>query len=336
MNKTLVSIIIPSYNSKDFLKEAVSSALNQSYKPIEIIVVDDGSTDGTKDLFPEFERCGVLCFRIDNGGASNARNHGLEKANGVYIQFLDADDILLPSKIETQLAFMEEQQADLCYVPWLDFKKVPGDLNHKSFKFKHLNHSTPRTGKELMISYGMDNWYIPTLAWLVRKDMIEKAGYWNPAKCPNDDGEYFSRVLFWSKKVICVNKPLAYYRLIAGDSLSKLNSVAKIEASYKSFKQIEALLRTCNDERLLSYPKRLNYMQYKLTKKTYPVLSKRAAHNFDRIQAPSFLSKKVYYWRFINLFGLYNGTKLYKLLQPLWGLVKRKQTSKLTDNKDYV
>lgn len=323
MGLPLVSVIIPSYNSKVYLKDAVTCAVNQNYEPIEIIVIDDGSTDGTSDLFSEFENQNVRCFRIENGGASNARNYGLEKASGDYIQFLDADDIIADSKIEKQLDLMQLNNADICYSPWIDFKETTNDGLHTQFRFSDLDHALKRSGKELMISYGMDNWFIPTLAWLVKKELIEKAGYWNPAKCPNDDGEYFSRVLFWAKQAVCYNEILAFYRLTPNDSLSKLNSSSKITASYKSFLQIEALLSTCNDANLLSYPKRLNYMQYKLTKKKYPKLAKRAAHKFDRIQAPSFLSKKRYYWTFINWFGLYHGTKLYKLLQPIWRVLLR-------------
>lgn len=332
MNKPLVSIIIPTYNSKSYLDDAVNSAINQSYKPIEIIIIDDGSTDGTRELFPEFERKGVKCHCIENGGASNARNYGLRKSTGDYTQFLDADDILAPSKIEKQLALMDVQQADLCYTPWVNFKNDIFDTQ-KQFKFSHLDHSLNRSGKELLISFGMDNWFILTVSWLVKRELIEKAGYWNPAKCPNDDGEYFSRVLFWAKRVVCSETVLAYYRLTSNDSLGKLNSALKVDASYKSFLLIEALLLTCNDTRLLSYPKRLNYMQYKLTIKKYPKLAKRAANNFDRIKAPSFLSKKVYYWKFINWFGLYHGTKIYKVLQPIWGLLKENQASKLKDSK---
>ncbi|MEM5564593.1 glycosyltransferase family 2 protein [Psychroserpens sp. AS72] len=323
MKQPLVSVIIPSYNSKAYLKDAVASALNQSYKPIEVIVVDDGSTDDTRDLFPDFEAKGVSCFYIKNGGASNARNFGLEKSSGDYIQFLDADDIIAPYKIEKQLAMMQKANADLSYVPWLYFEETINESIKTQFRFSHIDHSKIRTGKELMISYGMENWFILTVSWLVKKELIEKAGYWNPAKCPNDDGEYFSRVLFWAKKVICSNEVLAYYRKTPSDSLSKLNSEPKIEASYKSFLQIESLLLTCLDNRLMSYPKRMFYMQYKLVKNNYPDLAKRAAHNFDRIKAPSFLGNKPYYWKFINLFGLYNGTKLYKFLQPIWRLLKR-------------
>jgi glycosyltransferase involved in cell wall biosynthesis len=327
MGLPLVSVIIPSYNSKVYLKDAVTCAVNQNYEPIEIIVIDDGSTDGTSDLFSEFENQNVRCFRIENGGASNARNYGLEKASGDYIQFLDADDIIADSKIEKQVQLMQLNDTDISYTPWIYFKESPSDGYQTQFKFMHINHSIMRTGKELMISYGMDNWFIPTVAWLVKRDLIEKAGYWNPVKCPNDDGEYFSRILFWTKKVVCCNENLAYYRLTSSDSLSKLNSSIKIDASYNSFRQIMALLLTCSDNRLMSYPKRFYFMQYKLTKKRYPKLAKRAAKNFDRIQAPSFLSKKRYYWKFISWFGLYNGTKLYQRLQPLWALLIRNKAS---------
>ena len=321
MRQPVVSIIIPSYNSKAFLQEAVTSALNQTYPFVEIIVIDDGSTDATTDLFPEFQKQGVSCYTIANGGASNARNKGLEKAKGEYIQFLDADDILAPTKIEKQLALLERQDADLCYTPWVNFEHDICDAQAQ-FRFSYLNHSKERSGKELMISYGMDDWFILPIAWLVRKDLIIKAGYWNLEITNNDDGEYFSRILFWANKVVCCNEILAYYRLTP-DGLSILNSASKIDASYNSFLQIEALLLTCKDVRLLSYPKRLNYMQYKLTKKNYPQLAKRAAKNFDRIQAPSFLSKKRYYWWFIHSFGLYYGTKIYTFLQPVWRLILR-------------
>src|SRR5690606_2142440 len=192
------------------------------------------------------------------------------------------------------------------------------------FRFSRLNHNLNRNGKDILISFGMDNWFILTVSWLVKRELIAKAGFWNPAKCPNDDGEYFSRILFWSEKVVCCDEILAFYRKTSNDSLSKLNSPTKIEASYHSFHQIEALLRTCDDPVLLSYPKRLYYMQYKLTKKKFPNLAKRAAKHFDKIDAPSFLSKKVYYWKFIHWFGLYYGTLFYKMLQPFWKPIHRK------------
>jgi glycosyltransferase involved in cell wall biosynthesis len=321
MRQPLVSIIIPSYNSRAFLEYAVSSALNQSYEPIEVIVVDDGSNDNTIALFPEFESKGVRCYQIKNGGVCHARNYGLSKCQGAYVQFLDADDILHESKISKQLAIMQRLQADVCYTPWLNFKKDIKNSQTK-FKFSHLDHNLKRSGKELMISFGLQNWYVPTLSWLVERSLIDKAGPWDIDIINNNDGEYFSRVLFRAEQVVCCNEHLAYYRLTP-NSLSKLNSSSKVNSSFKSYQQIESLLAPCNDIRLMSYPKRLYYMQYKRLKKTYPQLSKRAAQNFDRIKAPSFLSNKVYYWTFINRFGLYHGTEIYKFFQPVWGLLKK-------------
>ncbi|MCF1421389.1 glycosyltransferase [Mangrovimonas futianensis] len=319
-SNVLVSIIIPTFNSKNYLKQAVNSALNQTFQHIEIIVVDDGSTDGTLDLFPEFQSQGVQCYSIPNGGASNARNFGLGKATGDYFQFLDADDLLVPTKIEKQINLMQQHDADLCYSPWINFKNTLEDAQ-KQFRFTYLEHDQVRTGKELMISFGMENWFILTVSWLVKKSLITKAGIWDVNILNNNDGEYFSRILFWAEKVVCCNEILAYYRQLP-NSLGKLNSEAKVKSSFNSYIKIEALLVDC-DPLLLSYPKRLYYMQYRRIRKRFPKLAKRAAKRFDDIRAPSFLSEKTYYWRFIQWFGLYRGAQFYNWLQPIWALKKR-------------
>ncbi len=109
--RSLVSIIIPSYNRKHLLADAVLSCLEQTYPNIEIIIVDDGSTDGT-EAFVEQQILGIWAGRVKyycqgNAGASAARNNGLERAQGKYIQFLDSDDILLKDKILLQVEQLE-------------------------------------------------------------------------------------------------------------------------------------------------------------------------------------------------------------------------------------
>jgi len=108
----LVSIIIPTYNRKRLLAEAVQSCLDQRYSNIEIIIVDDGSTDGT-DAFVAERLAGPWAGRVqyhkqENVSASAARNRGLELAQGEYIQFLDSDDILFKDKISLQIAQLEK------------------------------------------------------------------------------------------------------------------------------------------------------------------------------------------------------------------------------------
>ncbi len=104
-----ISVIIPSYNAARFVSEAVSSALCQTLPPLEVIVVDDGSTDDTEAVVRSFgER--VRCIRQPNGGPAVARNRGIRESRGELIAFLDADDVWLPEKLEKQWRCLQNHQ----------------------------------------------------------------------------------------------------------------------------------------------------------------------------------------------------------------------------------
>ncbi|MBQ0058252.1 MAG: glycosyltransferase family 2 protein [Bacteroidales bacterium] len=103
----LVSIVIPSFNSKAFIKDTLLSVEAQTYRPIEIIVVDDGSTDGTADYVESLHLPDVRVVRQENGGACVARNRGFAESRGEYIKFFDADDILMPDALEKQVRHLE-------------------------------------------------------------------------------------------------------------------------------------------------------------------------------------------------------------------------------------
>jgi glycosyltransferase involved in cell wall biosynthesis len=98
----LVSIIIPTYNYAEYLPRAIQSCLDQSYKFLEIIVIDDGSTDNTKEIVESYGKK-IIYIRQENSGVSSARNRGLEEASGNFIAFLDADDYLTENAIEVRL-----------------------------------------------------------------------------------------------------------------------------------------------------------------------------------------------------------------------------------------
>lgn len=104
----LISIIIPTYNKSQYLKEAIESVLNQTYKEIEVIVVDDGSTDNTGEVVKSFDDPRVIYFFQKNKGPAAARNSGLRRAKGKYIAFLDSDDLWLKEKLKKQIDFMEK------------------------------------------------------------------------------------------------------------------------------------------------------------------------------------------------------------------------------------
>lgn len=121
MNSPLISCIVPVFNGERFLKEALDSVLAQTYRALELIVVDDGSTDGTAGVAAEF--AGRLTYiRQRNQGPEAARNTGIERAGGEFVAFLDADDVWHEEKLARQLAVFETKpETDLCLTYWQNF-----------------------------------------------------------------------------------------------------------------------------------------------------------------------------------------------------------------------
>lgn len=113
----LVSVIIPCFNAQKWIAEAIDSCLQQSYPNIEIIVIDDGSTDKSLQIVKSYKDK-LIWETGPNRGGNFARNRGFALSRGEYIQFLDADDYLLPEKIESQVRVLEEARGDVAYGDW--------------------------------------------------------------------------------------------------------------------------------------------------------------------------------------------------------------------------
>ena len=121
----LISIVIPNYNGLLFVEEAVESVLNQDYTNKEVIVVDDGSTDGSGEFLKKYESR-IRLIETENRGAAAARNTGLREAKGELIAFLDSDDVWEPSKLTHQVRKMAEEDADLVYCHGKEFGNLRG------------------------------------------------------------------------------------------------------------------------------------------------------------------------------------------------------------------
>ena len=137
----MVSVIIPNYNYESYLNETINSVYSQSYKKIECIVVDDGSTDNSlttleklkKNKFPD-----LIVVKKENGGLSSARNAGIKIASGDYIAFLDADDLWTTHKIEKQITYLENNNLDIVYSNFTFLKDNKLKHHNQKFKFSDL------------------------------------------------------------------------------------------------------------------------------------------------------------------------------------------------------
>lgn len=225
----LVSIIIPVFNSGAYLAETISSALAQTWPEKEIIVVDDGSTDESLNIARSFKDSSIRIFEQENRGASAARNNGLLKARGEYIQFLDADDLLGPDKIELQMRLLRGKNSAIANCAAIYF--FDGDDRnsiqpvHEWFSngsADNLQFLTKLYGGGLIgPAYGG---MIAVHAWLCPKAVVDKAGKWNEELTTDDDGEFFCRVILAASEILYSDKALCYYRKYSDNrSLSAAN-----------------------------------------------------------------------------------------------------------------
>lgn len=207
--KPLVSVIIPTYNRKDYLELTIKSILNQTFENFEIIVVDDGSPNDDNDILCKtFSK--VRYIKIDNfGGPARPRNVGIRESKGKYIAFVDDDDLWLPLKLEKQVKVLEENQ---------NFGLVHNccEVIDKNGKLKNEivgRTKSPET-KHGDVSLGMiGSWTIMMPTPLVRKEVIDKTGFFNEEMTPaTEDVEYWSRCSF-ETEFYYIDEPLVQYRM---------------------------------------------------------------------------------------------------------------------------
>jgi glycosyltransferase involved in cell wall biosynthesis len=213
-----VSVIIPAYNASKFIREAINSVLNQTYKDYEIIVVDgrDGSTDNTREIVAEYGDA-VRYFRQENTGLSDARNKGVLNSRGEYIAFLDSDDLWFENKLALQVKFLDSHR-DVGLVFSDSWFKVYGDATVKKQRLvgrRFFQIAKPYRGEVLCQLFVVN--FIPALTVLVRKECLLNAGLFKEEYDSAEDYDLWLRVsrVF---KVDYIDEPLAIYRL-RGDSL---------------------------------------------------------------------------------------------------------------------
>lgn len=183
----LISVIIPCYNAEHWLSEAIDSCLTQSYQPVEIIVIDDGSTDGSLEVIKSYgDR--ITWETGPNQGGNHARNRGFARSKGNYIQFLDADDYLLPQKLEKQAHFLEITGADVVYGDWRhQYHLENDDINLDDVK---VSGNQPDILKSLL-----SGWWVSPACILFRRSAIESSGGWDETFTAGQDKDFFLSIV---------------------------------------------------------------------------------------------------------------------------------------------
>ncbi|UBZ11212.1 glycosyltransferase [Leeuwenhoekiella palythoae] len=212
--KPLVSVLIPTFNRYDYLREAINSIVKQSYKEWEVIVVDDGSD---KDVLNKVLKLETIDRRVKiyqrpdsyPKGVSGSRNYAFSKSNGDYIQWLDDDDLIDTDKLEVQVEALEQinDSKTVAFSSWGYFN------GNATYSEVILNNGEDFSGiKELLHYFTSTEKFLPLHSYLIPRNLLFFAGEWNVNLRINLDAEYMLRILMHSSRIVNVSSVFCWYR----------------------------------------------------------------------------------------------------------------------------
>lgn len=210
---TVVSVVIPAYNARDTLGVALESVLSQTFRDREVIVVDDGSTDDTREVAEAFGS-GVTCISRPNGGVSSARNAGIERAAGRYVAFLDADDRWAPDKLARQVALLDARsEVGLCFV---GAKRVDGGMNvlERMPAVEHPDFTAALLlGSQVVTACSSSS--------VTRRELLVAIGGFDSRFSQCADWDFALRMSLRTR-IAAIDEPLVLYRTAAGNMSSDI------------------------------------------------------------------------------------------------------------------
>lgn len=268
----LVSIIIPCFNSEKYIAETINSALNQTYKNCEIIVVNDGSTDKSGDIIRSYGSK-IISFHGENKGASAARNKGTEIAKGKFIQYLDSDDLLTPDSLEIKVKALIDSEYDVAYTDWQKLVlQEDGTFKLKEKIIKQLDHFN--LDPQIAIFNGF---WAPPASLLYRRAIVEKIGQWNESLPVIQDARFLLDAALLGANFIHISGVRAYYRVHDSISLSRRDDHKFMADIYRNSSQIESLWRahdSINEERISALAANYDYSARNLFHMDYGLFKK--------------------------------------------------------------
>lgn len=252
----LISVIIPVYKVEKYIKKCVDSIINQTYKNLEIILIDDGSPDNCGKICDEYAKLDerIKVVHKKNGGQAEARNIGLDIANGKYIGFVDSDDYIENNMFEILYRNLIEYDADISITNTIEIKKIQVAIE----KYNDIEIYDKTNIMRMLLNNHITN-------YLYNK--LYKKELWKDIRMPTgrilEDMDVMYRILECANKVVCTNRSAYYYLIRDDSSISKINIKVTNdlkEAVNKRYKYLKEKMPELLD---ILIPLRLyNIMQY--------------------------------------------------------------------------
>lgn len=280
----MVSVIIPTYNSEEYLRESIESIFNQTFKDYEIILVDDGSTDNTREIVKQFYPSVKYIYQ-DQGGAARARNTGIRAARGEFIAFLDADDIWLPTKLEKQVEHFR-QHTDVGFI----------FTEHSQFNENGIIRSFVGKRDRLVKGEILENIFlysgVATPTVIVRKKVFEQVGLFDEDLIAAEDDNMWLRIAY-KFGIDFIDEPLVMVRIndrsITSDPMNIIKGVGThLFVLERKYPELAKRLGTLINKKRSSLFRSLGYYYF-------------SRNEFKRSRAE--FRKSLQHWRF-NLFSI--------------------------------
>lgn len=233
-----VSVIIPMYNTEKYIEDTIKAVLQQSYKDIEIIVVDDCSTDASKQCVRKLSKdysCIIYHLQERNAGVAVARNTGMRLATGRYIAFCDSDDLWKEDKLEKQLRLMKEKRVGFVFSA-IEMISESGELIHGKRKIK----------QEVSYEYMLRNTVIPTSTVMLDRNTIEE---FQMPVLKGEDYATWLMLLRDGKKAYGLDEALVQYRVradsLSADKIKNVKNVWNIQIKQEKINEVFTMFNCC-------------------------------------------------------------------------------------------
>lgn len=235
MNKEniVLSVIVTVYNLEDYIEDCIVSILKQATNAIELIIVDDGSSDGSAAIIRKLHNDRLVILRQNNSGVSAARNYGLTHARGQYIFYIDGDDLIAPNAIDLILAKIKSTRADILstgYVKFTNSKRISNGytVDHEIVQAVE-SENAGRAIEELI----KNSIFLPNVSTnIFKRILFEKNSIaFDDKLSNNEDLDCGMRLYLTADKIAVISEPLYYYRQLRRGSATDINTKKTVESS---------------------------------------------------------------------------------------------------------